>query len=88
VSAYLELDLEQLPEEIPKGFEQRREEVLSFAKEEPLENNKIPDEGKTPLYCDLCDMTFDHKRDAFALRLEHRMEVHGSKEGPAPLPEL
>ncbi|KAH6894461.1 hypothetical protein B0T10DRAFT_536619 [Thelonectria olida] len=114
VYAHLELNLEQqLPEEIPKGFEALREGILSFAKEEPLDINKIPNEGKmgtymvftgdpygtyfpqemedrtkTPQHCDVCHMTFDNRREAFALRQEHRIEVHGSKEGLGPLPEL
>ncbi|KAI5460400.1 hypothetical protein BGZ63DRAFT_424908 [Mariannaea sp. PMI_226] len=51
IYAHLELDLvQQLPIEIPNGFEDLREEILSFAQEEPLEYNKIPNDGKMGVY--------------------------------------
>ncbi|KAK3996580.1 hypothetical protein QBC44DRAFT_317177 [Cladorrhinum sp. PSN332] len=57
VKAHRELKIEEdLPADIPKGFEELRREILSFGKD-VSEGDKITDEGKTGLYLVVNDDT-------------------------------
>ncbi|ROV86682.1 hypothetical protein VMCG_10960 [Cytospora schulzeri] len=47
---------------------------------------ELRDRHVVPCRCDQCEATFDHPYKAFALRQEHRRQIHGSKDGDAPLP--
>ncbi|KAK4222179.1 hypothetical protein QBC38DRAFT_448495 [Podospora fimiseda] len=51
VTFHRELDVDKaLPAEIPKGFEELRQEILSFEKDVVSEEDKITDPGKIGLY--------------------------------------
>ncbi|KAH6867386.1 hypothetical protein B0T10DRAFT_534263 [Thelonectria olida] len=76
--------------EIPKGFKELRKEILSYGKEEPLEINKIPNNGEIRIYTVYTDEPY---RTYFSNNIkdrikEHRMQVHGAKDGFNPLPEV
>ncbi|KAK4163279.1 hypothetical protein QBC43DRAFT_319827 [Cladorrhinum sp. PSN259] len=51
VKFYRELDVDKdLPPEVPKGFEELRQEILSFEKDVVSEQDKVKDSGKISLY--------------------------------------